>query len=39
LIGLYLVMLTAAPQVMPLLALLGWMDAWIDFRTRVGRSV
>ncbi len=39
LIGLYVVMLMAALQVMPLLALLGWMDAWIDFRTRVGRSV
>jgi len=39
LIGLYAVLLMAALQVMPLLALLGWMDAWIDFRTRVGRSV
>jgi len=39
LIGLYVVLLMAALQVMPLLALLGWMDAWIDFRTRVGRSV
>jgi len=39
LIGLYVVLLMAALQVMPLLALLGWMDAWIDFRTRIGRSV
>ncbi|MBI5040170.1 MAG: hypothetical protein HZB57_02905 [Gammaproteobacteria bacterium] len=39
LIGLYAVLLVAAPEFMPLLALLGWMDAWIDFRARLGRSV
>jgi len=38
LIGLYTVLLLAAPEMMPLLALLGWMDTWIDFRARVGRS-
>lgn len=36
LIGLYLLLLFAAPQVVPLLALLGWLDAWIDVRTRFG---
>lgn len=35
LIGLYVLLLVAAPQVMPLLALLGWVDAWIDVRNRV----
>ena len=39
LIGLYVVLLLAAPEMMPLLALLGWMDTWIDFRARLGRSV
>jgi uncharacterized protein YybS (DUF2232 family) len=39
LIGLYMVLLMAAPEMMPVLALLGWMDAWIDVRARVGRSV
>ena len=35
LIGLYVLLLVAAPQVMPLLALLGWVDAWVDVRNRV----
>lgn len=39
LIGLYAVLLVAAPELMPLLALLGWMDAWIDFRARLRRGV
>ncbi|MBI5461730.1 MAG: hypothetical protein HY941_06040 [Gammaproteobacteria bacterium] len=39
LIGLYAVLLVAAPEFMPLLALLGWMDAWIDFRARLRRNV
>lgn len=39
LIGLYVVLLAAAPEVMPLLAVLGWMDAWIDFRARLRRRV
>lgn len=38
LIGLYLLLLFAAPQLVPLLALLGWLDAWIDIRTRFGRG-
>ena len=36
LIGLYLLLLFAAPQLVPLLALLGWLDAWIDVRARFG---
>lgn len=39
LIGLYVVLLAAAPELIPLLALLGWMDAWIDFRARLRRGV
>lgn len=41
LIGVYVLLVLAAAQVMPLLALLGWMDAWIDVRGRFagrGRS-
>jgi hypothetical protein len=38
LIGLYLLLLFAAPQLVPLLALLGWLDAWIDVRARFGGS-
>lgn len=37
LIGVYVLLLLAAPQVVPLLALLGWMDAWIDIRHRLPR--
>lgn len=37
LIALYVLLLLAAPQVMPLVALLGWSDAWIDVRRRFGR--
>lgn len=39
LIGLYVVLLIAAPEITPLLALLGWMDAWIDFRARIRPTV
>lgn len=41
LIGVYVLLVLAAAQVVPLLALLGWMDAWIDVRGRFagrGRS-
>jgi hypothetical protein len=41
LIGVYVLLVLAAAQVLPLLALLGWMDAWIDVRGRFagrGRS-
>lgn len=39
LIGLYVMLLAAAPQVVPLLALLGWVDAWVDMRNRIpGRN-
>ena len=34
LIGVYVLLVLAAAQVVPLLALLGWMDAWIDVRGR-----
>lgn len=37
LIALYVLLLFAAPQVMPLVALVGWADAWIDVRRRFGR--
>lgn len=37
LIALYVLLLFAAPQVMPLVALAGWSDAWIDVRRRFGR--
>jgi hypothetical protein len=36
LIGLYGLLLFAAPQLVMLLALLGWLDAWIDVRARLG---
>ncbi|MFN2308466.1 MAG: DUF2232 domain-containing protein [Gammaproteobacteria bacterium] len=36
LIGLYLLLLFAAPQVVSLVALLGWLDTWIDVRARLG---
>lgn len=32
----YVLLFVAAPQMLPLLALFGWMDAWIDMRTRFG---
>lgn len=39
LIGVYVLLVFAAPQAVPLLALLGWMDAWVDVRNRwAGRS-
>lgn len=37
LVALYVLLLFAAPQVMPLVALAGWSDAWIDVRRRFGR--
>ncbi len=39
LIGLYVVLLLAAPEMMPVVALLGWMDAWIDVRARLRTNV
>lgn len=36
LIGLYGLLLFAAPQLVMLLALLGWLDTWIDVRARLG---
>ena len=30
----YVVLLLAAPQMVPLLAMLGWVDAWVDMRNR-----
>lgn len=32
--GMYVVVLLAAPQIVPLLALMGWVDAWVDVRSR-----
>ncbi len=37
LVGLYGLLLFAAPQLVMLLALLGWLDAWIDVRARLGK--
>ncbi|MBU2479110.1 MAG: DUF2232 domain-containing protein, partial [Gammaproteobacteria bacterium] len=36
LVLLYGLLLFAAPQLVMLLALLGWLDAWIDVRARLG---
>lgn len=36
LVGLYGLLLFAAPQLVMLLALLGWLDTWIDVRARLG---
>lgn len=36
LVVLYGLLLFAAPQIIMLLALLGWLDTWIDIRTRLG---
>lgn len=36
LVGLYGLLLFAGPQMVPLLALAGWLDAWIDIRNRLG---
>lgn len=30
----YVVLLLAAPQIVPLLAMMGWVDAWVDMRKR-----
>lgn len=37
LVALYVLLLFAAPQMMPLVALVGWSDTWIDLRRRAGR--
>ncbi len=38
LFGLYGMLLFAAPQLVMLLALLGWLDTWIDVRARLGEQ-
>lgn len=39
LVVLYGLLLFAAPQLIMLLALLGWLDTWIDIRSRLGERV
>lgn len=38
LVGLYLVIMFILPQLMVVIALLGLVDAWVDFRRRIERS-